>query len=280
LARLAPIGLDAAKPACSLSIVLTQARSSSAPPVGDNSEAVLDLQIPEPQGQFPNDLTGDLANRHLSLVKSSPARPQAHENRVALVEDRVALVSALRQRDERAAAAFFREFEPLVARTVGRILGFGDDLPDAVQEAFLRATLSLERLREPQALVDWLQQIAVYTAMDCLRRRKRRRWLRFFDQNPAEEVAAPERDEAETDALRATYRVLDRLSVEERSVFALRFIDGMEIDALANAHDCSRSTIKRRLARATARFRALAQHETALASWITSNEIENEEEGL
>ena len=198
---------------------------------------------------------------------------------MSLVEDRAALVLALRRGDERAAAAFFREFEAMVERTIGRILGFGDDLPDATQEAFLRALRSLERLREPQALVDWLQQIAVYTAMDFLRRRKRRGWLRFFGPEPMEEVAAPASDEAETDALRATYRVLDRLSAEERSVFALRFIDGMEIDALANAHDCSRSTIKRRLARATTRFRALAQHESALARWITSNELENEEEG-
>ncbi len=197
-----------------------------------------------------------------------------------LVEDRAALVLALKHRDERAAVLFFREFEPLVERTIGRILGFGDDLPDATQEAFLRAMRSLDRLREPQALVDWLQQIAVYTAMDCLRRRKRRRWLHFFDQEPIEKVAAPASDEAERDALRAMYRVLDRLSVEERSVFALRFIDGMDIDTLANAHDCSRSTVKRRLARATARFRALAQHESALASWIASDaDADEEEEG-
>lgn len=236
-------------------------------------------KIPEPRAQFPDDLSEEVANRHLTLVKSPSTERSAQENRASLIEDRAALVLALKNGDERAAAAFFREFAPLVERTIGRILGFGDDLADATQEAFLRAMRSLNRIREPQALVDWLQQVAVYTALDFLRRRKRRRWLRLFDRESEEEPIAPTTDEAGRDALRATYRVLDRLTAEERSVFALRFIDGMDIDSLASAHDCSRSTIKRRLARATNRFRALAQGEGALAIWLASSSHEDEEDG-
>ena len=240
------------------------------------AESGSDQQIGEPRAGASHDLAPEVARPHLTLVKSNPAPAPVERTGVPLVEDRVALVLALKNGDERAAAAFFREFEPLVGRTMGRILGFGDDLPDATQEAFLRAMRSLDRLREPQALVDWLQQIAVFTAVDFLRRRKRRRWLHFLDQQTTEEPAGPAPDEAGQEALRATYRVLDRLSAEERSVFALRFIDGMDIDALANAHDCSRSTIKRRLARATSRFRALAQREGVLAPWLASAEQEDE----
>lgn len=258
---------------------MAESRSSDGPPPAarGEQEPIPGPQILEPRAPSANDLPRELAHRHLSLVRSSSASPEVQQDRVPLVEDRAALVLALKSGDERAAEAFFREFEPLVGRTIGRILGLGDDLPDATQEAFLRAMRALEKLREPQALVDWLQQITVFTAVDFLRRRKRRRWLRFFDSDAAEEQAGPEPDEAGQEALRATYRVLDRLSAEERSVFALRFIDGMEIDALASAHDCSRSTIKRRLSRATARFRALAKREGALAPWIAS--IEPDEEG-
>ena len=140
----------------------------------------------------------------------------------------------------------------------------------------IRHAKAIARYRFLGQFHDWLQQIAVFTAVDFLRRRKRRRWLRFFDQQATEEPAGPAPDEAGQEALRATYRVLDRLNAEERSVFALRFIDGMDIDALANAHDCSRSTIKRRLARATSRFRALAQREGALAPWLAGTEQEDE----
>jgi len=220
-----------------------------------------------------------LAKPNLRLVE-----PLAHASSVrersSLLEDRKALIVALKLRDPSAAEAFFREFEPLVERTISRILGHDDELGDATQEAFLRAIRSLERLRDPQALVDWLIQIAVCTATDFLRRKRRRRWLLFVGAAPTEGPVALERDESGREALRATYRVLDRMNPEERTVFALRFIEGMGIDALANAHDCSRSTVKRRLIRATTRFRTLARKESALVPWLDakSGDADSEEE--
>jgi RNA polymerase sigma-70 factor (ECF subfamily) len=210
-----------------------------------------------------------LAKPHLRLVESSsPSAANPNHGHDALVGDRFALVIALKRGDERMAAAFFREFEPLVERTIGRILGYDDELGDATQEAFLRAVRSLDSLRDPQALVDWLIQIAVFTATDFLRRRARRRWLLFVGTRPSEEAPAAGSDDVAREAVRATYRVLDRMRPEDRTVFALRFIDGMDIDALASAHDCSRSTVKRRLAHAVARFRVLARREAVLASWV------------
>ncbi|MGC4086532.1 MAG: sigma-70 family RNA polymerase sigma factor [Polyangiaceae bacterium] len=188
----------------------------------------------------------------------------------------MALVSGLRRRDPHAATVFFQEFEPLVERTIGRIIGFSDELPDATQEAFLRAMRSLDKLRDPQALVEWLLRISVFTASDFLRHRKRRRRLFFFEVENVEEPPAPVADESGREALRATYRVLDRMSPEERTLFALRFLDGMDLDALASAHDCSRSTVKRRLARATARFLTLARREHALSAWVAGAEVEEE----
>jgi RNA polymerase sigma-70 factor (ECF subfamily) len=215
-----------------------------------------------------DDLVGTVTSPSLALVANPDARPPRRWGPLDPVADRTALVLALRRGDEQAAAAFFREFSPLVERTIGRIVGFDDDLPDATQEAFLRAMRSMDRLRDPQALVDWLLQIAVFTATDWLRSRKRRRWLVFFDPERHQEPAAPDPDDAGRDALRATYRVLDRMSMEERTVFALRFIDGMELSTVASACACSLATAKRRLTRAAARFHALARSERALAPWL------------
>ena len=79
-------------------------------------------------------------------------------------------------------------------------------------------------------MVEWLVQISVHTATDLLRRRRRRRWLLFVGAQPVEEPAAAGSDEGAREAVRATYRVLDRMRPEDRTVFALRFIDGMDID--------------------------------------------------
>ena len=69
-------------------------------------------------------------------------------------------------------------------------------------------------------------------------------------------------------ALHATYRLLSTLQPDEQIAFALRFIDGMELTEVAAACDVSLATIKRRLARAEARFSELARSEPALVEWI------------
>jgi RNA polymerase sigma-70 factor (ECF subfamily) len=194
-----------------------------------------------------------------------------HSARRGLVEfvgDRGALVAGLVAESEGAAVALFHEYGSLVERTIGRILGIDDELADVTQEVFLRALRSVHRIRDPQALTDWILQITVYTATDWIRRRKRRRWLVFRDTAQLEEPRGNPVDEVGREALRATYAIMVRLSVEERTVFALRYLDGMELTQVATACDCSLATVKRRLSRAMARFEALAKHEPALLPWI------------
>src|SRR5205823_5905331 len=122
----------------------------------------------------------------------------------------------------------------------------------------------IDRLDRAESLRGWLGSIAVFTARTRLRSRSRWRFLSFL---PPEELPDVVDDRASLEleeALRATYRVLDRLPVEERIVFALRFIDEMELAEVAEASDMSLSTVKRRLAKATSRFAALAQREPSL----------------
>lgn len=209
-----------------------------------------------------------------AFLKRPTSAPSFAERRstVEFVGDRHALVAALVHGNEGAAVALFHEYYPLVERTLGRILGVDDELADASQEVFLRALRSVHTLRDPQALTDWLLQITVYTATDCLRKRKRRQWLIFHDPLESETADGIHRDdEAGREALLATYAVLDKMSTEERTVFALRYLDGMELVQVAKACDCSLATIKRRLQRASSRFEALARHEPALKPWVSSN---------
>jgi RNA polymerase sigma-70 factor (ECF subfamily) len=209
----------------------------------------------------------------LELVPAaSPPVPPAR-GQVEFAGDRAALVAGLRRSDEGAAVAFFHEFAPLVERTLGRLVGVDADLPDATQEVFLRALRSMHRLRDPQALTDWLLQITVCTATDWVRRRQRRRWLVFFDPAQLQSPSTPGPDEVSREALRATYRALDRLSADDRMVFALRYIEGMELTQVADACMCSLATVKRRLTRASDRFQALARSEPALTPWLRTTDV-------
>jgi RNA polymerase sigma-70 factor (ECF subfamily) len=154
-----------------------------------------------------------------------------------------------------------------------RVLG-GDsrDLDDLVQDAFVTAINTIERVDDPASLRAWLTSVAVFTARVEIRRRARRR---FFLLAPGAElpemeavVSNPEVDEA----VRATYRVLGKLPADERIAFALRFIEGMELTEVASACRVSLATIKRRVQRARERFESIASRYPELAEWMEKSQ--------
>jgi RNA polymerase sigma-70 factor (ECF subfamily) len=62
--------------------------------------------------------------------------------------------------------------------------------------------------------------------------------------------------------------VLDNMPDAERVVFALRYVDGMELSPIAVACEISLATVKRRLARAEQRFAAAARRDNVLRAWL------------
>lgn len=179
-----------------------------------------------------------------------------------------AIVRAVRARTTAGSASLFDRYHTHVRRVLVHVLGPDPEIGDLVQEVFITAIDSIDALVDPEALRSWLGSIAVFTARARVRSRTRWRILQFFPTDELPEVPAesipPEIDEA----LRATYRVLERLPADERIAFALRHIDGMELTEVATACDVSLSTIKRRLSKAQSRFGKLARAEASLESWL------------
>jgi RNA polymerase sigma-70 factor (ECF subfamily) len=148
------------------------------------------------------------------------------------------------------------------------MLGFDRDLADLHHDVFVRALASLPRLSDPSALKGWLTMIAVHVARSAIARRRRRSWLWFLPGEDLPEVDSGAASGEVRDALRATYAALERLPVDERIAFALRFIDGMELTEVAEACEVSLATIKRRLARACERFEVVARQDPVLETWL------------
>lgn len=177
------------------------------------------------------------------------------------------IVSGLLGGEPWAAAALFDRHGKHVRRVLTRVLGATDrDAEELVQEVFARAWEGIERLSGPAALGAWLTNIAVFTAREEIRRRRRRRWLSFFAEVPEVEAAWADADIRE--AARSVYRILDRLPADERIPFALRALEGMELTELAAACETSVATVRRRLARAEARFFKLARNYECLLPWL------------
>ncbi|WP_437643667.1 RNA polymerase sigma factor [Sorangium sp. So ce362] len=179
-----------------------------------------------------------------------------------------ALVEGLRARHPAALSAFHERFSGHVLRVLGRLLGGRHDLSDAHHDAFVRALSSLDTLRDPAALKAWITSVAVFTARTCIQRRARRKWLLFFAPDDLPPVVERPYEGEAHEALRATYRALERLPADERIAFALRRIEGMDLKEIADACGVSLATIKRRLARAEANFLAAARDQPALEEWL------------
>ena len=185
-------------------------------------------------------------------------------------EDDVRLVRGLRDHEPWAAAVLVDRYITHVRRVLTRVLGAGEpDIDDLVQEVFARALAGAHRLSFAGALSSWLTSIAVFTGRETIRRRSRWRWLWFTADPP--ERPAPQPSAEVSDAARAVYALLDQLPVDERIVFALRAVDGMDLRELAAACKISVPTVRRRLARAERRFHALAAQCDSLSAWVRSS---------
>jgi RNA polymerase sigma-70 factor (ECF subfamily) len=182
--------------------------------------------------------------------------------------DDEALVRGLRRRDPAAVAEFCERYSDHVMRVLARVLGADTELSDLHHDVFVRALGALPKIREPDRLKGWVSIIAVNVARNALKRRYRQRWLRFGRSEELPEAHAIEASDEQNEALRRTYATLDQLPREERIAFSLRIIDGMKLTEVAQACEVSLATIKRRLARAEARFLTLARTDDVLADWI------------
>jgi RNA polymerase sigma-70 factor (ECF subfamily) len=208
--------------------------------------------------------------RHLE--QSEGERASGDVVRLPFFDSDTAVVAALRARQAAGGAALYDRHHANVRRVLVRLVGPSDRIDDLVQDVFLIAIDTIGRLEQPESLGAWLSGIAVFRARAEIRARARSRWFPLFSDDDLPEtdarVATPEIDEA----VRTTYRVLDKLPVDERIAFALRYVDGMELVAVAEACDVSLATIKRRLRRAQAKFLNIARTHAVLSEWLERGE--------
>ena len=183
------------------------------------------------------------------------------------------LVEALRSGHPGAPGVLVDRYGRYVERLVVRVVGLAPEVPDLLHEVFTRALERVHEIKQPELLKAWLGSLAIFTARAWLRNRRfRRTWLRFLPPDEVPDLVAPVPDLDVHDALRRVYRVLDRLPVDERIAFSLRFMDGMGLKETAELCGVSPATIKRRLGRAQARFLAEASRDPLLCERIERGE--------
>ncbi len=197
--------------------------------------------------------------RHVGIVvlKPSPfARPLSEPgSSPEAVPSDAAIVAGIAAGEEWAADALYDRVQPVVDRSLRRILrSTGPDYDDLVQAAFERIITALSRkpLSEDSDLRAWSAAVATHVALDSLRRKVRERkifhWeLPFPVERPAQ-LNAEKRLEARSEVGRIQ-SVLGRMKPRAAETLLLHDVLGYELVEVAKITGVSVSAAQSRLVR-------------------------------
>jgi RNA polymerase sigma-70 factor (ECF subfamily) len=154
------------------------------------------------------------------------------------------LVRRAQRGDPAALERLLDELLPYAGRICGAVaLDAGDD---ALQETMVAVMRNIGSVREPAALRGWVRRIAVREAVRAAR------GGRDMPVDPADlHVTVP--DDATAVEVR---QILADLGPEQRAVLVLRDVDGLGESEMADVLGVAPGTVKSRLHRARAAFRA------------------------
>jgi RNA polymerase sigma-70 factor (ECF subfamily) len=201
------------------------------------------------------DLDGSIYPRSGSELNSLPLAARGSSRGV---DDDVALVTAVLQRDRKATAEFVNTYTDAVYSFVRRRLSPRHDLvDDLVQEVFIAAWENLGSFRGASPLRTWLLGIARHKIEDHYRRLLQS--TQSLEPEAAEELPASELDmEAIADRKRTEQRARQVLAdLPEHYSVALqwRYWEKRSAREMAEATGRSEKAIERLLARAREQFR-------------------------
>jgi RNA polymerase sigma-70 factor (ECF subfamily) len=167
-----------------------------------------------------------------------------------------------------ATAETWHRFAPMVLMMAARALGSESEAEDVAQEVFHRVFRKAKTLREPDRLRSFVFSFAVRVVKSELRRKRALGWLSFHQPEVFVDLGGDTLDIESRDLLRRFYGLLDRLAARDRLVFALRHLERMTVEEIADSTELSESTVKRSLVHATGRLSRWIDADPGLAGLL------------
>ena len=170
-----------------------------------------------------------------------------------------ALVVRVQQGDKKAFDLLVLKYQLRVSKLVSRFLRNQSDVPDVVQEAFIKAYRALPNFRGESAFYTWLYRIAINTAKNHLVAMARKSPVNSIDVQDAEdygasewlkEYASPEREALAAELETTIHHAMSELPTDLREAITLREIEGLSYEDIAAVMDCPIGTVRSRIFRA------------------------------
>ncbi len=151
-------------------------------------------------------------------------------------------------------SAFIEAHMRRVFRLIYRVVGNVPDAQDLTQEAFIKALRRRDQLQDRDKAAHWLGRIAVNTALDFVRKRKRV-VFEEIEKAPQDSSETPEQSVLRGEQKRYIEDGLRLLSARERTALILRDIEGLPAAEVAKQLGCSPATVRSHIANARVKFR-------------------------
>lgn len=146
---------------------------------------------------------------------------------------------------------------PRLAGLARRLLPGSPEAEDVLQAALEDAWLHRGELKAHASAPAWLRRIVVHRALSAMRRR------RLWNAIGALLLLEPEPTAPDPDALLARQRhllrlarALERLPARQAAAFSLRYLEGLDFDAVAHALGCAKGTARIHVQRAVQALRS------------------------
>ncbi len=162
------------------------------------------------------------------------------------------LVEAARRGDGAAMDQLLRRHYDRVHAVCRRIAGASRDADDAAQEAMIRIVRNLDKFDDRAAFGTWAYRIATNTALDELRKRKRRPQLHVVDDDDGRS------EPTDTMAHRTVDSIADRITIDQalaelpeefKAPVVMRDVGDLDYAEIAEALGIPIGTVKSRIAR-------------------------------
>lgn len=175
-----------------------------------------------------------------------------------------------RQGDAQAFSRLVEIYEEKAIHTAYAFLGNMEDARDAAQESFVKAYRSLGSFKGQSQFSTWLIRIVINQCKDALRKRKSRGFFLFLkpadedDKDPIEsaESKAPDsrRQLMDREIEQQVRQALETLPFQQKSVFTLRYLEGMSLEEIAETLNVSTGAVKAHLWQAGQKMKKNLRH--------------------
>ena len=164
------------------------------------------------------------------------------------------LVERVQRGDKNAFNLLVTKYQHKVANLVSRYVKNHSDVPDIVQEAFIKAYRALPNFRGDSAFYTWLYRIAVNCAKNhsvALGRKPPSNDVEIYDAGGAlRENASPEKILLTAEIKKLIFSTMESLPEDLRLAINFREIEGLSYEEIATIMECPVGTVRSRIFRA------------------------------